>query len=223
MSNHKVFGFCLVRIFPLFFCFQLIVLLFSYLKFTITPMKAVALVAVLAAVVVCSTFADANRGKMSEKLSKYHKRVGAKFLEEKGAEEGVYKLPSGMYFKVLQKGTGALSPTPNDDCDVHYKGTLKDGSKFDSSYDRGSPASFKPTQVIKGWTEALQLMREGDKWQVYIPYELAYGEHGSPPKIPGFSPLVFDMELIKVKGAGKPAADADAAILKAIGKAYADL
>ena len=187
-------------------------------------MKAVTLVAVLAAVVVCAAVvADAHRGRMSEKMSSYHKRVGAKFLEEKGAEEGVYKLPSGMYFKVLQKGTGDVSPTANDDCDVHYKGTLKDGTKFDSSYDRGSPATFKPTQVIKGWTEALQLMREGDKWQVYIPYELAYGEHGSPPKIPGFSPLIFDMELIKVKGKGKPASEADASILSQVGKAYADL
>jgi FKBP-type peptidyl-prolyl cis-trans isomerase FklB len=135
----------------------------------------------------------------------------------------VYKLPSGMLFKVLSKGKGDLSPRADDPCEVHYSGTLRDGKKFDSSYDRGAPATFKPTQVIKGWTEALQLMREGDKWEVYIPYNLAYGEHGSPPRIPGYSPLVFQMELLKVKSGGKPASDADAAIKAAIGKDYADL
>jgi FKBP-type peptidyl-prolyl cis-trans isomerase FklB len=156
-------------------------------------------------------------------MEAYHKRVGAKFLAGKEKEDGVFKLPSGMLFKVLQKGSGDKSPGPNDDCDVHYSGTLKDGTKFDSSYDRGSPASFKPTQVIKGWTEALQLMREGDKWEVYIPYDLAYGARGSPPKIPGYSPLVFEMELIKVKGTGKSAATAAEDLKKLIGKTHDEL
>ena len=164
-----------------------------------------------------------RRGAASEKQTNYMKRVGAKFLKAKEAEEGVYKLESGMLFKVLNKGTGDKSPTLSDDCTVHYTGTLKDGTKFDSSVDRGSPANFAPNQVIKGWTEALQLMREGDKWEVYIPYNLAYGEHGSPPKIPGYSPLVFQMELIKVNAAGKPASEVDAALKEKFGKDYADL
>eukprot|EP00760_Papus_ankaliazontas_P003244 PhM_4_TR11512/c0_g2_i1/m.40833/K03773/fklB; FKBP-type peptidyl-prolyl cis-trans isomerase FklB len=179
------------------------------------------LVAVALVVVLCA--ASASAAPDNKKMSNYHKRSGAKFLEEKAKEEGVYKLPSGMLFKVLKKGDGAKSPKANDDCDVHYSGTLRDGTKFDSSYDRGTPATFKPTQVIKGWTEALQMMAEGDKWQVFIPYNIAYGEHGSPPKIPPFSPLVFEMELIKVKGKGKPVAEARAEIEKKIGKKWEDL
>ena len=156
-------------------------------------------------------------------MEAYYKRVGKKFLDGKGKEDGVHKLESGMYFKYLNKADGEKSPNVDDDCDVHYTGTLKDGTKFDSSVDRGQPATFKPNQVIKGWTEALQLMKEGDKWEVYIPYDMAYGEQGSPPKIPGYSPLIFQMELIKVKGAGKPAADAIKNLETSTGKSYADL
>jgi FKBP-type peptidyl-prolyl cis-trans isomerase FklB len=152
-----------------------------------------------------------------------NKERGAWFLKDKSEVAGVYTLPSGMLFKVLAKGTGEKSPKVDTPCDVHYKGTLIDGKKFDSSFDRGAPATFAPNQVIGGWTEALQLMREGDHWEVYIPFNLAYGARGSPPSIPANSALVFEMQLIKVKGAGKPAADADAAILKKLGKAYADL
>jgi FKBP-type peptidyl-prolyl cis-trans isomerase FklB len=159
-----------------------------------------------------------------DKMTKYHKRVGAKFLAEKALLPDVYTLPSGMLFKILKKGDGEKSPKADTECDVHYKGTLKDGTTFDSSFERGSPSAFAPNQVIAGWTEALQLMREGDHWEVYIPYGMAYGENGSPPKIPGYSTLVFEMQLVKVKGdGGKPAADADAAILEKVGKAYADL
>lgn len=180
-------------------------------------MRALSLVAVIVAVV--ALFATVNAADMT----KYYKRTGAKFLADKEKEEGVFKLPSGMLFKVLQKGTGGKSPQADDDCEVHYAGTLRDGTKFDSSYDRGSPATFKPTQVIKGWTEALQLMREGDTWEVYIPYDLAYGERGSPPKIPGFAPLVFKMELIKVKGTGKPASTAAEELKAKIGKTHDEL
>jgi FKBP-type peptidyl-prolyl cis-trans isomerase FklB len=171
-------------------------------------MKAAAVVLVLLAAVA---------------LAADNKQAGADFLAGKEKEDGVFKLPSGMLFKVLQKGSGDKSPTANDDCDVHYKGTLPSGAKFDSSYDRGSPASFKPTQVIKGWTEALQLMREGDKWEVYIPYDLAYGASGRPPKIPAYSPLVFEMELMKVKAAGKSAAAASENLKKLIGKTHDEL
>ncbi len=159
----------------------------------------------------------------SEDVGNFFKNAGAKFLTQKEKEAGVFKLPSGMLFKVLAKGNGDKSPGPNDDCDVHYKGTLRDGTKFDSSYDRGSPATFKPTQVIKGWTEALQLMREGDKWEVYIPYELAYGARGRPPTIPAFSPLVFEMELVKVRGTGRPAVKATEDLKRLIGKTHDEL
>ena len=177
-------------------------------------MRATLAVALLALLAVAVS-ADA-----AEKMTRYHKRTGAKWLAGLEKEEGVYKLPSGMLFRVKKKGTGAKSPDANDDCEVHYTGTLKDGTKFDSSVDRGSPATFKPTQVIKGWTEALQLMREGDKWEVYIPYDMAYGESGSPPKIPGFAPLRFEMELLKVKAGGKTADKASENLKAAIGKGY---
>merc|ERR1712054_673833 len=90
----------------------------------------------------------------------------------------------------------------------------KGDNQFDSSYKRGSPTSFAPNQVIKGWTEAMQLMVEGDKWEMYIPSDLAYGERGSPPKIPGGSALIFRMEIIKIKGEKKPALTCEPATLK---------
>jgi FKBP-type peptidyl-prolyl cis-trans isomerase FklB len=133
----------------------------------------------------------------------------------------VTKFKSGMLVKVLKKGDGAKSPRANDQCLVHYTGWLKDlTTKFDSSVDRGQPASFAPSGVIRGWTEALQKMAEGDKWRIWLPSELAYGAHGSPPRIPANSVLVFDVELLKVQGGGKPAAEARAAFEAASGKSY---
>merc|ERR1711865_439735 len=123
--------------------------------------------------------------------------------------EGVVTLPSGLQYKVLNKGSGAFHPLVGTSCECHYKGTLIDGTKFDSSYDRGSPTSFAPNQVIKGWTEAMQLMVEGDKWEMYIPSELGYGDNGSPPKIGGGGVLVFTMEILKIKGDKKPASKCD--------------
>merc|ERR1711871_237322 len=125
---------------------------------------------------------------------------GTKYLEENKSKEGVVTLPSGLQYKVLKKGDGAHHPTKDSPCECHYEGTLIDGTEFDSSYKRGSPTTFAPNQVIKGWTEAMQLMVEGDKVELYIPSELAYGESGSPPKIPGGSALIFRMEIIKIKG-----------------------
>merc|ERR1712039_744700 len=90
--------------------------------------------------------------------------------------------------------------TADSPCDCHYEGTLVSGKEFDSSYKRGTPTTFAPNQVIKGWTEAMQLMVEGDKWEMYIPYNLAYGERGMPPVIPAKSTLIFTMEIIKIKG-----------------------
>lgn len=130
---------------------------------------------------------------------------GLAFLEENAGKPGVVTLPSGMQYKVLRPGDGDSHPTKDSSCECHYAGTLIDGTTFDSSYDRGSPTSFAPNQVIKGWTEAMQLMVEGDKWELYIPSELAYGERGSPPKIPGGSVLVFTIEILKIKGGKVPA------------------
>ena len=127
-----------------------------------------------------------------------------------------------MLFQITKKGDGqGKSPKADDDCEVRYKGTFSDGTVFDSS---DAPLTFKPSQVIKGWTEALQLMAEGDKWTVYIPYELAYRESGSPPKIPPYSALVFEMELVKVKGpGGRTAAEAQTDLATKTGKKYEEL
>eukprot|EP00041_Stephanoeca_diplocostata_P038472 m.1518620 g.1518620 ORF g.1518620 m.1518620 type:complete len:230 (-) comp25221_c3_seq11:4919-5608(-) len=135
--------------------------------------------------------------------------AGLKFLEENKGKEGVITLPSGMQYKVLSKGSGDSHPTVDSSCECHYEGKLIDGTVFDSSYERGSPTSFAPNQVIKGWTEAMQLMVEGDKWEMYIPSELGYGDSGSPPKIGGGDVLVFVMEIIKIKGDKVPAQRCD--------------
>merc|ERR1712036_74923 len=126
--------------------------------------------------------------------------AGTKYLEENKKKDGVITLPSGLQYKVLKKGSGAHHPTKDSPCECHYEGTLIDGTEFDSSYKRGEPTTFAPNQVIKGWTEAMQLMVEGDKWEMYIPSELGYGDSGSPPKIGGGDVLVFTMEIVKIKG-----------------------
>jgi FKBP-type peptidyl-prolyl cis-trans isomerase FklB len=120
------------------------------------------------------------------------------FLAENGKKEGVKTLPSGLEYKVLTEGSGKM-PKAEDTVTVHYKGTLIDGTEFDSSYKRGQPATFKVKGVIKGWTEALQLMKEGSKWQLFIPPELGYGERAMGTQIPPNSALVFEVELIAVK------------------------
>lgn len=113
-------------------------------------------------------------------------------------------MKSGMVVEILKSGeSDAKSPKAGDSCKVTYAGTFKDGKSFDSG-----TTSFAPNQVIKGWTEAMQLMGEGDKWKLYIPYDLAYGENGSPPKIPGYSPLVFEIEIHKVESGGKSVSEA---------------
>lgn len=123
---------------------------------------------------------------------------GAAFITEKAAEEGVMSTPSGLHYKVIKEGTGA-SPAATDRVLVHYHGTLIDGTVFDSSVDRGEPIEFGLNEVIPGWTEGVQLMKEGAKYQFYIPYDLAYGLRGSPPVIPGGATLIFDVELLEVK------------------------
>ncbi|CAJ1947861.1 unnamed protein product [Cylindrotheca closterium] len=130
---------------------------------------------------------------------------GLAFLEANKNKPGVITLPSGLQYKVLKKGPGAFHPTADSSCSCHYEGTLIDGSVFDSSYQRGQPTSFAPNQVIKGWTEAMQLMVEGDKWEMYIPSELGYGDGGSPPKIGGGDVLIFQMEILDILGDKVPA------------------
>ncbi len=125
------------------------------------------------------------------------KEAGQKFLTDNKTKEGVITTASGLQYKVLTQGSGK-QPTASDRVTVHYTGTLIDGTVFDSSVKRGQPATFSVGGVIRGWTEALQLMKEGDKWMLYIPYELAYGERGSGSQIPPFSTLLFEVELIKV-------------------------
>ena len=125
-----------------------------------------------------------------EKLGKYQARIGPKFLEEKSKEPGVTTLPSGVRYKVLKAGEGKKSPGPSDQCKVHYEGRLISGKVFDSSFKRGSPATFAPSGVIAGWTELLQLMVEGDEWEVYIPSDKAYGSNGQGADIPPNSVLV---------------------------------
>ncbi|EPY30593.1 FKBP-type peptidyl-prolyl cis-trans isomerase FklB [Strigomonas culicis] len=152
--------------------------------------------------------------------------AGKKYLAKITKKKGVHKLPSGMRFEILTRVDdveGRLSPRLSDPCDVHYHGTLINGKVFDSSVDRGAPLSFAPNQVIKGWTEALQYMAEGEKWKVYLPHNLAYGPSGSPPDIPPYSALIFTIELLKVKGPGKPAAAGHALLEKKAKKTYAEL
>lgn len=124
-------------------------------------------------------------------------KAGKEFLAANSKKEGVVTLESGLQYKVLTEGTGA-TPKEDSKVKVHYKGTLIDGKVFDSSYDRGEPVEFPVNRVIKGWTEALQLMKVGDKWQLVIPADLAYGEQGAPPTIPPNAVLVFDVELLEV-------------------------
>ena len=120
-----------------------------------------------------------------------------KFFAENTKKEGVTTLPSGLQYKELNAGTGK-TPKAEDSVTVHYRGKLLNGTEFDSSHKRNKPAKFQVNRVIKGWTEALQLMQEGDKWEVYIPPELGYGTRGAGRNIPANSALVFEVELISI-------------------------
>lgn len=140
---------------------------------------------------------EKQKAEAAEK-GKAAKQDGEKFLAENGKKEGVITTASGLQYQVLRKGNGQ-SPKATDTVECHYEGTLIDGTKFDSSYDRGQTATFPLNQVIAGWTEGLQLMKEGGKYRFFIPYELGYGERGAGASIPPFSTLVFDVELVSVK------------------------
>ncbi len=123
--------------------------------------------------------------------------AGKKFLEENATRSEVNTLPSGLQYEVIEAGSGD-KPSATDEVTVHYRGTLLDGTEFDSSYKRGEPATFGVNQVIAGWTEALQLMSEGAKWKLYIPENLGYGERGAGGQIPPYATLIFEVELISV-------------------------
>jgi FKBP-type peptidyl-prolyl cis-trans isomerase FklB len=127
-----------------------------------------------------------------------NKKVGEAFLAENKSKEGVVTLPSGLQYKILKAGDGP-KPTANDKVECHYKGTLINGREFDSSYKRGSPATFGVGQVIPGWQEALQLMPVGSKWQLFVPAGLAYGERGAGREIAPNSTLIFEVELLAIK------------------------
>lgn len=136
-----------------------------------------------------------------ENLAASNKAAGDAFLAENAKQEGVMVTASGLQYKVLEAGAGD-APGPADVATVHYRGTLIDGTQFDSSYDRGEPATFPVAGVIPGWTEALQLMKPGAKWQIFIPAELAYGERGAGQDIGPNATLLFDVELISVDKGG---------------------
>jgi FKBP-type peptidyl-prolyl cis-trans isomerase FklB len=120
------------------------------------------------------------------------------FLVENAKKEGVKTTASGLQYKVIKSGTGA-TPKPTDTVKVHYHGTLTNGTVFDSSVERGQSISFPVNRVIKGWVEALQLMKVGDKWTLFIPANLAYGERSPSPDIPANSPLIFEVELLGIE------------------------
>ncbi|MCB1228677.1 MAG: FKBP-type peptidyl-prolyl cis-trans isomerase [Verrucomicrobiae bacterium] len=134
--------------------------------------------------------------KKSEELKA---TAGKAFLEENGKKEGVKTTDSGLQYLVIQEGSGE-SPSAEDVVKVHYRGSLIDGTEFDSSYSRNEPASFPLNRVIPAWTEGLQLMKTGAKYRFFVPYQLGYGEQGSPPDIPPYSTLIFDVELLGVGG-----------------------
>ncbi len=142
--------------------------------------------------------AAAAQRQQQEEQGRANQEAGKAFLAGNASQEGVVTLPSGLQYQVLTEGAGA-APQASDTVSVHYRGTLIDGTEFDSSYGRGQPATFQLDRVIKGWTEGVQLMRPGSKYRFFIPPELAYGERGAGPQIGPNSTLIFEVELLEVK------------------------
>ncbi|MCA9148492.1 MAG: FKBP-type peptidyl-prolyl cis-trans isomerase [Planctomycetales bacterium] len=150
-----------------------------------------------AAIIEVQQLAQQRMKQKMEAIAAKNKADGPKFLAKYKAMEGVKALPSGALYKVVKAGAGA-SPKASDAVRVHYRGRLVDGTEFDSSYKRNEPAEFGVGDVIPGWTEALQQMKVGDRWQLVLPPEAAYGENGSPPVIGPFAVLIFDIELLDI-------------------------
>jgi len=142
---------------------------------------------------------EKKEADMMKKFTQHNKKEGDAYLAKNKNKKGVVTLPSGLQYKVLKKGTGKVYPKATDTVVTDYHGTLIDGTVFDSSYERGQAVSFPVNGVIKGWTEALQKMKVGDKWQLVIPSNLAYGERGAPPSIGPNTALIFDVELLQIK------------------------
>ena len=138
--------------------------------------------------------------KMIQEQAAKNLAASDKFLAENGAKEGVKALPSGLQYRVIKEGTGP-APKGSDTVTVNYRGTLIDGTEFDSSYRRGQSAELPVEGLIPGWTEALQLMPTGSKWEIFIPPQLAYGERGASPVIPPNSALIFEVELLSIEAA----------------------
>ena len=151
----------------------------------------------------CGVNSSSNSETTEENTSDYssqikdNKTLGQEFLEENAKNDSVVQTSSGLQYMVIKEGAGA-KPGPTDEVTVHYTGKLLDGTVFDSSVERGEPATFPLNKVIPGWTEGLQLMSEGSKYRLFIPSELAYGEQGAGDQILPNSTLIFDVELIKV-------------------------
>ncbi|WP_428452281.1 FKBP-type peptidyl-prolyl cis-trans isomerase [Photobacterium kasasachensis] len=154
--------------------------------------KIIITIAIIGLVIFFMQRSQNNKQSAAENI-----KIGQEFLAENGQQEGVKATESGLQYLVLQEGTGAVHPKPSDKVTVHYHGTLIDGTVFDSSVERGKTIEFGLGQVIKGWTEGLQLMVEGEKTRLFIPAELAYGNR-SVGSIPAGSVLIFDVELIKI-------------------------
>jgi FKBP-type peptidyl-prolyl cis-trans isomerase len=140
----------------------------------------------------------AKKQAEAQQAGEANKQAGQRFLAVNKERPGVVTLPSGLQYKILKEGTGP-KPTAGDTVVCNYRGTLLDGTEFDSSYKRGEPTTFPVGQVIKGWTEALQLMPVGSKWQLFIPAELAYGERSPGPEIGPNSTLIFEIDLVSIQ------------------------
>lgn len=152
---------------------------------------------VLALIVIGAIFLLFRQSKGSSEAAAFNRQQGQQFLEENSKNVNVKTTDSGLQYEILSEGEGGQKPNSTDKVEVHYHGTLIDGTVFDSSVDRDATISFGLNQVIKGWTEGLQLMSEGDKYRFYIPSELAYGDRAAG-KIPPGSVLIFEVELFKI-------------------------
>ena len=170
----------------------------NFLAGFIAAVKNGAVVSVEDARTFVETHTEAIKAKALEAKYGENKAAGEKFLAENKTKEGVITTESGLQYKVIKEGKGEI-PTKESSVKVNYKGTLIDGTEFDSSYKRNAPATFRADQVIKGWTEALTMMPVGSKWELYIPQELAYGARETGGQIKPFSTLIFEVELLEIE------------------------